>query len=243
MDKYGYVLKQKEEKAPDKRYRKAELELMTTFQLREICRREKIIQGVLNPMDKEELIRTILRYRGADEYFLIEEPDEEGMQALERILRETRLEERQDIRISCGSKITAYEGLAIGFYDGLTLPYEKSLAGTNALVVGGDRTLCAVLNVVAMGNRTDCLYLTKAAALACRESGVKNYSLYCMGRRESELLYRIYMGRYDFIPEYMEIYRIPLLDFEVKKPIPLSMPMAMDFGTSNTTAGVSLDNL
>lgn len=63
MDKYGYVIKRKEEKAPDKRYRKAELELMTTFQLREICRKEKIIQGVLNPMDKEELIRIILRYR------------------------------------------------------------------------------------------------------------------------------------------------------------------------------------
>lgn len=243
MDKYGYVIKRKEEKAPDKRYRKAELELMTTFQLREICRKEKIIQGVLNPMDKEELIRIILRYRGADEYFLIAEPDESGMQALEQVIKEARLEERLDIRLQCSSKITAYDGLAIGFYDGLTLPYEKRLVGTNALVVGGDMTVCAVLNVVTMGNRTDCLYLTKAAALACHESSVKNYSLYCMGRRESEMLYQIYTGKYDFIPEYMEIYRIPLLDFEVKKPIPLSMPMAMDFGTSNTTAGVYLDNL
>ena len=243
MDKYGYVLKRQEEKAPDKRYRKAELELMTTFQLREICRKEKIIQGVLNPMDKEELVRIVLRYRGADEYFLIETPDESGMQALEQALKGARLQERQDIRLQCSSKIIAYDGLAIGFYDGLTLPYEKSLAGTNALVVGGDMTVCAVLNVVPIGNRTDYLYLTKAAGLACRESDVKNYSLYCMGRRESEMLYQIYTGKYDFIPEYMEVYRIPLLDFEVKKPIPLSMPIAMDFGTSNTTAGVYLDNI
>lgn len=243
MDKYGYVLKRQEEKAPDKRYRKAELELMTTFQLREICRKEKIIQGVLNPMDKEELVRIVLRYRGADEYFLIETPDEQGLQALGQALKEARLQERQDIRLQCSSKIIAYDGLAIGFYDGLTLPYEKSLAGTNALVIGGDMTVCAVLNVVPMGNRTDCLYLTKAAGLACRESSVKNYSLYCMGRRESEMLYQIYTGKYDCIPEYMEVYRIPLLDFEVKKPVPLSMPIAMDFGTSNTTAGVYLDNL
>ena len=83
MDKYGYILKKQEEKIPDKRYRKAELELMTTFQLREICRREKIIQGILNPMDKEELIHVILKYRGADEYFLIETPDENGLQSLE----------------------------------------------------------------------------------------------------------------------------------------------------------------
>lgn len=243
MDRYGYVLKQQIEKVPVKRYRKAELELMTTFQLREICRKEKIIQGVSDPMDKEELIRVVLRFRGAEEYFLIEKPDENGRQALEHVMKEAKLQERQDLRLQCTSKITAYEGLATGFYDGLVLAYDKRLAGTNALVVGGDMSVCAVFNVVPMGNRTDCLYLTRAAELPCRESGVKNYSLYCMGRRESEMLYQVYSGRYDYIPEYMEVFRVPLLDFEVKKPIPLSMPMAMDFGTSNTTAGVYLDSL
>ena len=53
------------------RYEKSELELMTTYQLREICRREKIINGVINPLDKEELIRTIIRHRGKrEEYFI-----------------------------------------------------------------------------------------------------------------------------------------------------------------------------
>ena len=45
-------------------YRKEQLELMTTHQLREICRREKLVQGLLNPLDKEELIHVIMRYRG-----------------------------------------------------------------------------------------------------------------------------------------------------------------------------------
>ena len=36
--------------------RQGELELMTTHQLREICRREKIVHGILNPLDKEELV-------------------------------------------------------------------------------------------------------------------------------------------------------------------------------------------
>lgn len=243
MDKYGYILKRKEDPVPEKRYRKAGLELMTTFQLREICRKEKIIQGIMNPMDKDELIRTILRFRGADEYFLIEEPDEKGLVALEQIIKETRLQERQNQILKCNSKIITYEGLAINYYDGMTIPYDKQLAGTNALVVGGDMTVCAVLNVVPMGSRTDLLYLTKADSLPCRESSVKNYSLYCMGRRESELLYRIYSGKYDQIPEYLEVYRVPLLDFEVRKPVPLAMPMAMDFGTSSTTAGVYLDGL
>lgn len=37
--------------------------------------------------------------------------------------------------------------------------------------------------------------------------------------------------------DHLEVYRIPLLDFEVRRPATLSMPLAMDFGTTNTTAG------
>jgi len=243
MDKYEYILKKNQAgNHVESRYHKSDLMLMTTFQLREICRKEKIIQGVIDPMDKEELIHVILRYRGADEYFLIRKEDEEGLQAVSQVFEECRMEERQDLHLKCSSKIIAHEGLAIGFYDGLTIPYDKRLAGTNAFVTGGDMTICAILNVVPMGNRTDCLYLTRAAELSCRESKVKNYSLYCMGRRESELLYRIYCKKHEAIPQYLEVYRIPLLDFEVRKPVSLSMPVAMDFGTSNTTAGVFLDS-
>ncbi len=43
---------------------------MTTHQLREICRREKIIQGILNPLDKEELVHIIMRYRGTRDQLL-----------------------------------------------------------------------------------------------------------------------------------------------------------------------------
>lgn len=243
MDRYGYILKKQEEPVPEKRYHKVELELMTTFQLREICRKEKIIQGIIDPMDKEELISTVLRFRGAEEYFLIEKQDEKGLLALERLMRDARLQELQNPCLQCNSKIVTYEGLGVDYFDGLTLPYDSKLAGTNALVVGGDGSVCAVLNVVPMGAVRDVLHLIKADGLLCRESRVKNYSLYCMERRESELLYRIYNGRYDRIPEYLKVYRVPLLDFEVRSPVPLTMPMAMDFGTSSTTAGVYLDSL
>ncbi|MDR1550295.1 MAG: molecular chaperone [Hungatella sp.] len=242
MDKYGYILKRQEEKLPGKRYHKSDLELMTTFQLREICQKEKILQGILNPMDKEELLSVILRFRGADKYFLIEEPGEAGIQSLEQALKVARFQERQDMNLTCGSKIVAYEGLAIGFYDGLTIPYIEELAGTNAFVVGGDMTLCAVLHVVPMGSQRDRLYLTMPEGNPCRESSVRNYRLYCLGRRESQLLYQICSGKPVHSPDYLPVFRIPLLDFEIRKPVLLSMPVAMDFGTSNTTAGVYLDS-
>ena len=47
-------------KKNEMKYEKSELELMTTYQLREICRREKIMNGVIHPLDKEELIHYAL---------------------------------------------------------------------------------------------------------------------------------------------------------------------------------------
>ena len=157
------------------------------------------------------------------------------------MFRESRLLEKDNLSLRCSSKITVYEGLAVGFYDGLVLPYNRELAGTNAFIVGGDGRLCAIMNVMSREGKSDVLYLTMEAGMNCRESEMKNYSLYCMGRRESELLYQIYKERRDFLPQYLEVCRALLLDFEVRKPISLPLPIAMDFGSSNTTAGVFLD--
>ena len=126
MDKYGYVLKQNPEK--DRayiRYHKSDLMLMTTFQLLEICRQEKIIQGVINRMDREELIHVILRYRGAEEYFLIREPDVGKMDHMGAVFSSMQLQERQDLRMQCGARIVVYDGLAVNFYDGLACFADK----------------------------------------------------------------------------------------------------------------------
>ncbi len=78
-------------------YRPCELELMTTHQLREICRRERIIQGILNPMDKEELVHTTLRYRGARDQLLIRTASETGIRMLEMMFDNRRI-------LPCGRK-------------------------------------------------------------------------------------------------------------------------------------------
>ena len=55
----GYILNRDGMKKEENKkfYRRKNLELMTTYQLREICRKERLIQGIIDPMDKEELIR------------------------------------------------------------------------------------------------------------------------------------------------------------------------------------------
>ena len=73
MDRYAYTLKQAGAAKETRSYSRAELELMTTFQLRDICWRERIINGIQAPMDKDELIRQIMRFRGRKDNLFINE--------------------------------------------------------------------------------------------------------------------------------------------------------------------------
>lgn len=245
MDKYGYKLISNSDliKQKKNRYYRRDLELMTTHQLREICRREKIIHGVINPMDKDDLIRIILRYRGADERRLIKNENPQGNEALQNVFSKVQIHYCTDIMPECSAKIIVYKGLSIDFFDELTIKYNAKLVGTNALVVSADNQICGILNVESKGLNTQCLYLTKSAKIPCHEARIKNYNLLCMDKTNSEIIYRIYNGDYNYMPEHLSVYCVPLLDFTIKDPVPLTMPLAIDFGTSNTTAGVYLDSL
>lgn len=245
MDKYGYTLTRDSDSIKQKknRYYRRDLELMTTHQLREICRREKIIHGVINPLDKDDLIRIILRYRGADERILIKKNNEEGFQALQTVISKVKMHYQQDLVPECSAKIIVYQGLSLDYYDELTIKYHPKIAGTNALIVSADNQICGILNIETKGNDTRQLYLTKAAEIPCQEARIKNYSLLCMDKVNSEMIHRIYSSDHKYVPEHLIVYRVPLLDFMVREPVKLTMPLAIDFGTSNTTAGVYLDSL
>ena len=111
----GYILNREgiSKEREKKLYRTGELELMTTHQLREICRREKIIQGILNPLDKEELVSVIMRYRGTREQLLIRKESDAGTRVLEQLFAERRIVPVQDGTMHIPSKLVVYEGLAM----------------------------------------------------------------------------------------------------------------------------------
>lgn len=224
------------------KYEKSQLELMTTYQLREICRHEKIMNGVIHPLDKEELIQTIMRYMGKRQDLLIGEHQRDGKERVEAFLRKTRITYKTDEKLCCQSKIVAYEGLEIETYDDYTISYKKELAGTNAFLIGSDMTLCAILNIKERGNGQEKLYITKPAELEAEETGRKDYRIFCVGRQLSETIFHLYYGEQTVLPEHIEVYSIPLIDFEIRKPATLMLPMAIDFGSVNTTAGVYLDS-
>ena len=222
-------------------YGKADLELMTTYQLREICRKNKIMNGVVNPLDKEELIWVILRSRGKREELFISDPSPEGVRRLEKLFVECKLLQQDTENLRCNSILTAYRGLAVEPADAYTIPYRKQFADTNAFVMSEDGELCTILNLKAKQGDTERLYLTKCAEIEAHEAERKGYVLYCVEKNTSDELYRLYREEQPVVPEHLRIWRIPLIDFQVREPISLSLPMAIDFGSVNTTAGVYLD--
>lgn len=240
MDRYTYTLNPGGPKTETKSYSRAELELMTTFQLRDICWRERIINGVQAPLDKDELIRQILRFRGRRDSLFITEYREEGMERLEDLLRTTRINRSPKSLRGC-AKIVVYQGIAAACSDGLTIGYLPELVDTNALLVSGNR-VCAVFNLCTFKGKADQLYLTKSEKMACRDSTVKNYRLYCMERAQSDWLYYFYEQNQELRPEHLDFYEVPVMDFQVRELQEMDMPLAIDFGTSNTTAGIYLDS-
>ncbi len=240
----GYILNREGIKKEDKNlYRQTGLELMTTHQLREICRQEKIIQGIINPLDKEELIHVIMRYRGTREELLVQNEIQEGRERLARLFEQKRINVEQDKNLHIPSKIIVYEGLAMDESDRIYIPYRRELQDTNALLVSGGKKICGIFYLKKGRDKEDCLYVVKNEKISCQEAEIKDYDLYCFGQQDSDMIFSVYYGLDDEMPQALTAYRIPLMDVEVRKPIELKMPLVIDFGSTNTTAGVYLDSL
>ncbi len=100
------------------KYTQAELEQMTTFQLRGICDKERLVEGFANRLAREELIRVILRFRSAEEHLLITRPNPDGFERMQSALQRNwndRPQESGGIRVP--AKITLYQGVRTGRMD------------------------------------------------------------------------------------------------------------------------------
>ncbi len=235
----GYILDRERipQKSSGRRYYRQDLEMMSVYQLREIAQQEKLVTGIVNPLDKELLMHVILRYRGAEKALMIREYQPEAYKELEEIFLKLNFQQRKSLVPDCRARLEIYRGLAVDYYDNITIGFRPELVGTNAFVVDGENRLCCVFNVEMKGNDESCLYLRKEAELPCREAVNKNYQLVFVTRETSEQIFHFYHGDVDVIPTNVPAGCVPLLDFTICEPEVLKTPAAIDFGTSNTVAG------
>jgi hypothetical protein len=244
MSLYSYRLHKGNEEAIRKtKYKDKDLRLMTTFQLREICNKEKLVKSIINPLDKEELIRLIMKYRGEKDTKLIKNYLVGGNERVERFLSRSKKEIiTTNIYIDYPGKITLYKDLALDIYDNYVLRSNEKLEEGNVLLVDNNFKVCTIFNIkkIVQDNKEK-YYLTKGEFIEAKESESKHYSLLFFSEKYSEVIYDTYEGDTIEIDYTIKFISMPILQFEVKPLKETKMPLAIDFGTSNTTAGIYID--
>ncbi|AIQ14236.1 Hsp70 family protein [Paenibacillus durus] len=226
------------------RFTRAELEQMTTFQLRGICDKERLVEGLAKRLEREELIALILRFRGADSSQLIGRPNPGGFERLEAALHRRLGTDRQEAgHIRVPAKIVLYEEIRLGRMDGFRVESDLHwLAESNVLIVNALGELCGVLNLVKDETEAGVYFLARHSSAELRQTANQQYSLLFFRRQESEYLYDAYYGDKPLLPSTLHAIRIPVAELIIQRPELTDAVLAIDFGTSNTTAGAYLDS-
>ena len=241
MGLYTYKLNKIEENE-SKTYKEKDLLLMTTFQLREICTKEKLVKSIVDPLDKEELIKLIMKYRGEKDNRLINNYTEGGLNNIENFIKESSKREVESNIIDYCGKITVYENLSIEIYDDYEIKTNEDISEGNVILADSEFNVCTILNIKKIKENNKYKYFfVKGKDVEAREGKSKFYNLLFFKEKESEFLYDVYEGKNVNSDLKLEYSQVPVLRFELKELEETSMPLAIDFGTSNTTAGIYID--
>ena len=151
MSKYSYKLYTNNRLTEKKymTYTHVELLELTTFQLRNICYKEKLVTGLVNNLTRDDLIQTILRYRGTEENLLIKDKKEGGFERIEAALQaylQTPLSDNGEIKIP--AKMTLYSGLKMDERDQYYVKTGGLLAESNVFLINEHFELCGIFNIL-----------------------------------------------------------------------------------------------
>ncbi|HEX9059364.1 MAG TPA: molecular chaperone [Clostridia bacterium] len=214
---------------------------MTTIQLRNICHEEKIVKGFINTLDRDNLIKTILRYRSAEISLLINEFMEGGFERVDVALKKYLISKRPDSGgIKIPAKIALYPELGISKEDMYKVEADSVVEESNVLLVNEDNALCGIFNLIKDPSAKDAFYLEICNNLKVVKTNNRNYYMLFFNKGDSEYIYRAYYTEKPIPPAHLEAYKIPVTDLEIRELEETSTVLALDFGTSNTTCGAYL---
>lgn len=239
MSRYTYTLNPGRREPEQKQtYRRSQLEGMTLFQLREICRRERLVTSSPEAPDREGYIQRIMRFRGQREFRHVDRGCEKGLERLQEFLDCISMEISEGRGIRIPGTILLYEGLELNSLDGYRVESDGGLYEGNLLLVDEEDRIytCFYLKETDGG-----FYLQKGREVPVLPLERRQYSfLYFPQERVSEFLYDRYFDRDLVVPGYVEAVRISLLDIQVREVKETELPLVIDFGSSNTTMGICL---
>lgn len=238
MSRYTYTLHPGNTEPEKNTYKRSILEKMTTFQLKEICRMEKLVMPSGSCMDREVLLRLILRFRGQKDYRHIDAECEGGLERLQEFFDRNLIDVRFDQQVRIPGTMVIYRGTGLNELDHYKVESDMTLYEGNLLLIDENFRIYTCFYIKEVENT---FYLFQGKELRILPLGKHQYFiLYFPNERDSEFLYDCYQGDHAFAPGHMDGIRIPLLDIEVREVAETDLPLVIDFGSSNTTMGICL---
>lgn len=223
------------------RYTREELSELTTFQLRNICYRERLVEGISQGLNRDDTIRIILKYLGAEEQLLIGSASEGGMERIQAVMsRYMQAPLQQADRIRVPARMVVYPGLEIGRTDAYEVKASMELPESNVLLVNDRMELCGIFQLRQKETGRD-YYLAAHHEGEWRHTANRQYSLIFMRRSDSDYIYNTYYQERALPPTHIHYYKVPIAELEFGDLKETDAVLAVDFGTCNTTAGALLD--
>lgn len=238
MGQYTYTLNPDRGQEEQHTYKQSELEKMTLFHLREICRKERLVIPSGQEADREGLVRLIVRYRGRREYRHIKTPCSGGMERLQEFLGQAGIRFLDAPAVDIPGTITLYRETELNELDGYRVHADEGLYCGNLLLVDEALTVYTCFYLGENGGQS---YLCKGRDVPVRPLGKHQYFiLYFPNAKASEFLYDCYQGSRVSVPGCIEGVRVPLLDIREEEVQETDLPLVIDFGSCNTTMGICL---
>lgn len=238
MSRFTYTLNREQKIEEHATYKRKDLEKMTLFHLREICRKEQVVVPSAQSADREGLIRLIMRFRGQKEYRHINTAQETGLMRLQEFVQNNKIHITDKQQIWIPGTITLYQETGMNELDGYKVRSDNKLYEGNLILID---EMFQIYTCFYIQEVKGIYYLFKGKDVPVRPLEKHQYFiLYLPNERDSEFFYDCYYGNRVSAPGYIEGIKIPLLDIQEKEIVKAELPLVIDFGRSNTTMGICL---
>lgn len=221
------------------KYTRTELTPMTTYQLRELAKKEKVVLSGINPLDKEAIIHTLLRFRGREDALNIDKYIPEGWERLNELLQRVQIKHVVSMANRVPAKITVFETLGLTPTDGCRLMLPGAVQPGNAIMLSEDGEICGIFYLEPVQGAE--YSMVQSGEMPVKMANRKNYSLLVFDKRESDIVYSVYHDTVDSYPVQLKCHKLQVLDFEVRQPVETSTTLCIDFGSSNSAVGFFAD--
>ncbi|MCL1924405.1 MAG: hypothetical protein FWF50_02350 [Defluviitaleaceae bacterium] len=233
--RYTYSIN-KVEKPLNATYTEEELTRLTTLDLREVCRKEKLPIGAVFKSDRSFLINTILKYRGARKKTFIEDYISGFNNILNTISKKLVFENDKEIELP--TRLTLYKNMDINSYDNYFVKGENLDEGS-VLILNDEKEVCGILSLVFDKNNNKFSLHSKSNFINIEENLHRNYSLGFLSEKASRHLYDFYYN-YESRLLTMRCRIVPISELNVLGVEKANTSLVIDFGTSNSSVGAYL---